>query len=390
MKKKLLMVLLCGAMVCSLAACGSKDDVTENTESTEDVELVTGTESEAEATYSFEALDPALYVTTLADYTAIPVSLTGDYAITDEAVNEVLLTLLDNMGLSTAEVTDRTTVEAGDLVNADYTGYQDGEAFEGGSATDQLLDVDNNCVYGGNGFIDGFTLGLIGGEVGSTVSSQVTFPEDYGVDTLNGQEVTFEFDINGIYAPITADDLTDEMVAENFTEDFGVSTKQELLDYIRQYLEDSAVSELVQTYMLENSVVEVPEEYLEQQLQAYEDTYAANYGGMDNLEYYLSLSGTTLEEVEKQWRAGLEESIKLELIFRQIASEEGMQIDEEGFDRYIDNFLSDSSYGFESEEDVYNYFGYSDAEYGKVYLQNMYIASGAMEYAISNAVITEE
>ena len=42
MKKKLLMVLLCGAMVCSLAACGSKDDVTENTESTEDVELVTG------------------------------------------------------------------------------------------------------------------------------------------------------------------------------------------------------------------------------------------------------------------------------------------------------------------------------------------------------------
>lgn len=385
MKKRLCMVLLCGALACSLAACGSKEDDTQMTEVSEQT-----TQQGEEVKHSTEVLDPEECVKKLADYTAIPVSLTGDYAIDDAAVNDVLANLLSNMGLDKIEVTDRTVVEAGDLVMVDYTGYQDGEAFDGGSATDQLLDVDNNCVYGGNGFIDGFTSGIIGGEVTKTVSSQVTFPEDYGVESLNGQEVTFEFDIKGIYRPFTEDDLTDDIVKENFEDTFEVTTKQELMDYLCDYLEDQAVSEQVQTYMLENSEVEIPEDFLEEQLIAYEDAYAANYGGMDNLQYYLQLSGTTLEEVEEEWRAGLSDSIKLELVFRMIAIEEKMEIDEDGFSKYINNFVESSSYNFESEEDVYNYFGYSDPEYGKVYLENMYLASGAMEYAISNAVITKE
>ena len=61
---------------------------------------------------------------------------------------------LDSLA-TTEEVTDGT-VETGDTVNIDYTGYIDGETFEGGSATGADLTI------GSNSFIDGFETGLIG------------------------------------------------------------------------------------------------------------------------------------------------------------------------------------------------------------------------------------
>ena len=78
------------------------------------------------------------------------------------------------------------TVAKGDTVNIDYTG-------DGGTATGQDLTI------GSGTFIDGFEDQLIGAKVGSTVTVTVTFPEDYGVDSLNGKEATFDVKINGIY-----------------------------------------------------------------------------------------------------------------------------------------------------------------------------------------------
>lgn len=85
------------------------------------------------------------------------------------------------------------TVAKGDTVNIDYTGYVDGKQFDGGTATGQDLTI------GSGTFIDGFEDQLIGAKVGSTVTVTVTFPEDYGVDSLNGKEATFNVKINGIY-----------------------------------------------------------------------------------------------------------------------------------------------------------------------------------------------
>ena len=82
------------------------------------------------------------------------------------------------------------TVENGDNVNIDYVGKKDGEAFEGGTAEGQDL------VIGSGSFIDGFEEGLIGKEIGSTVDLNLTFPEDYGVEELNGADVVFTVTIN--------------------------------------------------------------------------------------------------------------------------------------------------------------------------------------------------
>lgn len=87
------------------------------------------------------------------------------------------------------------TVEDGDTVNIDYVGSIDGVEFSGGSTDGAGADL----TIGSGTYIDDFEEQLIGYHPGDTVEVTVTFPEDYGVDDLNGQEAVFEVTINGIY-----------------------------------------------------------------------------------------------------------------------------------------------------------------------------------------------
>jgi trigger factor len=327
-------------------------------------------------------VDALSCVTTLADYVGIDVSLTGDYAVTDADVEDIIDSILSSAGIDTREVTDRTIVQDGDLVNVDYTGYLDGEAFDGGSATDTVVEISDD-----NGYIDGFTDGLIGAEVGTTIDCPVTFPEDYGVDSLNGQDVIFTFTINGIYENVTIDTLSDDAVEENFGDKYDVHTAQELWDYVEDYLTDQAISNFIEDYMLENSEVTVPEDYLEARLNEYQDSYATNYyGDLETMETYMEYYGTTLEEVRETWREYLDSSIQLELIFEAIASKENMEVDEEGYDEYLQNIISSYS---SDEETIYETFGNGDAEKGKAYVQRMYLMNKALDFTIENANVEE-
>ena len=86
-------------------------------------------------------------------------------------------------------------VKDGDTVNIDYTGYVDGEAFDGGSTGGE----GTKLTIGSGSYIDNFEEQLIGAHPGDQVEVVVTFPENYGVDNLNGKEATFDVTVNGIY-----------------------------------------------------------------------------------------------------------------------------------------------------------------------------------------------
>lgn len=87
------------------------------------------------------------------------------------------------------------TVEDGDTVNIDYVGSVDGEEFSGGNTNGAGTDL----VIGSGSYIDDFEDQLIGTHPGDTVEVTVTFPEDYGVEELNGKEAVFTVTVNGIY-----------------------------------------------------------------------------------------------------------------------------------------------------------------------------------------------
>ena len=191
MKKRLLAVLLCATMAISVAACGQSDtkntENVQNTESTENSENLQNDGAE-------NASQPV--VTTLADYSDMSVVLSGNYAITDEVLDSYFASVVADAGVGLVKVTDRDTVQAGDIVSTDYTGYVNGLKFENGSTVDsegnsnpQLIDVSNNCGYdestgsSSGGFIDGFSDGLLGAKIGEPADGDVVFPETYDKDT---------------------------------------------------------------------------------------------------------------------------------------------------------------------------------------------------------------
>ena len=101
----------------------------------------------------------------------------------------------DTSGTSTLSTDTSLTVEDGDTVNIDYVGSIDGVEFDGGSTNGQGTDL----TIGSGLYIDDFEEQLIGSHPGDTVDVNVTFPEDYSSQDLQGKDALFVVTINGIY-----------------------------------------------------------------------------------------------------------------------------------------------------------------------------------------------
>lgn len=388
MKKKLVALLLSAVMVLSVAGCGSdKGDAVDGTETVETTE--TGT-SEPSASGAFEL--NAGDCVTLCDYENIDVTISGDYEMSDEALETYITSWMEYSGPFFKEVTDRTVIEEGDIVNLDYVGKLDGVAFDGGSAENQYIDVYNNTSADGGAYIDGFTDGIKGASVGDVVDCDVTFPENYGNADLAGKAVVFTFTINSIQEPMTWDDFDDAYVSENF----GVETVEELRTQLQSGLSDQMdyykwyeVSTQVQSYLTDNCTVEIPEDYLAARVADYKKQFIEYYCGGDEsqLEEIVSTYfGNTVEEMEESWKEEQESSIKLELILGAIADEMGLEFDEEEYDSYVESMVSGS--GYESAEAMYELYGYGDAAYGEKYFKDIYVCNLALEQLVDNAQVT--
>lgn len=392
MKKRMIALLLCMTTVFAMTGCGNGSQ--KGTE--------TATESSVQETYNGPSsaqmdIDLSKQVTKLADYKGIDVTITGDYDVTDEQVNERTLALLNYRGVKGAEVTDRDTVQDGDLVLVDYTGYHNNEAFDGGSATDVMIDVSNNCeATQQTGYIDGFSDGLIGAKVGEETSSDVKFPDEYSNNPdLAGEMTTFKFKVKGIYKALTLDDLTDAKVKENFS-DAQIETKEDLIKNVRAMMESQASSSKsqdtvnkVQTYMLDNSEVTIPDEYLEARLAEYQAQYTRdNVGDTQTLEEYLQANNTTLADMQKTWKTSLEKQIKLEFIFDRIAELEGLEIDQDKYEQFIDYIISSGNSELSTEASIYDYYGNGNKEDGKKNLKRLYLTNDALSFVVENANVT--
>ncbi|MDY5461741.1 MAG: FKBP-type peptidyl-prolyl cis-trans isomerase [Agathobacter sp.] len=395
MKKRMIALLLCMTTVFAMTGCGNGSNGSQKgTEA--------ATESSVQETYNGPSsaqmdIDLSKQVTKLADYKGIDVTITGDYDVTDEQVNERTLAFLNYRGVKGAEVTDRDTVQDGDLVLVDYTGYHNDEAFDGGSATDVMIDVSNNCeATQQTGYIDGFSDGLIGAKVGEETSSDVKFPDEYSNNPdLAGEMTTFKFKVKGIYKALTLDDLTDDQVKDNFT-DAGIETKEDLIKNVRAMLENQAASSKsqatineVQNYMLDNSEVNIPDDYMKARLAEYQAQYTRdNCNDTQTLEDYLKANNTTLADQQKTWKTNLEKQIKIEFIFGRIAELEKIKVDQDKFDQFINYIISSGNTEMTTESEVYDYYGNGNKEDGEKNLKQLYLDNNALSFVIENANVT--
>ncbi len=147
------------------------------------------------------------------------------YKPTDAEVTEAL----DDLAKQNRTYAPRTgkTVKAkdGDMLVIDFIGRIDGEAFEGGAATDA------NLVLGSGQFIPGFEEQLVGAKPGAAVTVKVNFPEDYQAENLKGKAAEFAVTVKEVQAPV------DTPADDEFAQKLGLTDLEALKGALRGQLE---------------------------------------------------------------------------------------------------------------------------------------------------------
>ena len=149
------------------------------------------------------------------------------YAASDEEVDEAVAELAKQQRTYEPKTGKSVKAADGDMVVADFIGRIDGEAFDGGTASDSQI------VIGSGQFIPGFEEQLVGAKVGDVVMVKVSFPAEYGVPALAGKPAEFETTIKDIRAP------AETQVDEAFAEKLGMPSLQALKDAVRGQVEQT-------------------------------------------------------------------------------------------------------------------------------------------------------
>lgn len=359
-RKKLVSYALVMVMALSMVACNSKDsNVTDNSENV--VSDSSADDNSEETTEAFNKIDASTYVwsdyVTLGEYKGVEVEVPS-VEVTDEEVEEKVQSLLSYYA-TTNDITEGT-VEEGHTVNIDYTGYINDVQFDGGTATGASLTI------GSNSFIDGFEDGLIGVNVGDTVTLNLQFPDPYlNNPDYAGKDVVFEVKVNSIQETVLPE-LTDDFIAENTT----YTTVDEYKAALRENLESSKEDDIksdklndVWSIIIENcEVIAYPEELVAQYQDEMNDYYtkiATNYFNT-TLEEYVTSNGSTMEEFNEIVEEYGKSSAISELIAIGIAEKEGIEVSDDELNEYVDSLLEEGSVSnFETAEEIIDYYGES-------------------------------
>ena len=142
-----------------------------------------------------------------------------------------------------------------DRVVVDFEGFVDGEPFEGGSATELPVPLDEE------GMIDGFEDGLAGAQPGEDRTLELTFPQGYP-EHLAGKGVTFNVKVHRVEEPVLPD-LDDAFAEKLGVEDGGIEA---LRGEVRASLErelagalDATLKQRVMEALFTSGEIELPE-----------------------------------------------------------------------------------------------------------------------------------
>jgi len=271
----------------------------------------------------------------LGDYKNIEVEKV-EYNVIDEDV-ERELKAIQEMNARIIDASDRETKE-GDILTIDYKGFVDGEQFEGGTAEKQRLEI------GSKTFIPGFEEQLIGKKKGDTVEVKVTFPDEYFEESLKGKEATFEVVIHEVKEK-ELPELDDEF-AKDVSE---FDTLEEYKNNIREKLEKDAKEKeklefenKVIDKVIDSSEVDIPEVMVEHQVEheIEEFNYRLRMQGLD-LDKYLQLTGSKLEDLKKQLKPIAERRVKTDLVFEAIGKSENIAVTDEDIDKELDKIAKE-------------------------------------------------
>ncbi len=239
--------------------------------------------------------------------------------VIDEQVEQVISELREQQ--ATLRPIDDRAARDGDIASVKFIGTVEGEPFEGGSADRMPL------VIGEDRMIPGWEANLVGMKIGDEKGFNITFPDDYRVEELQGRQTHFEVELL---------DLREKLLPE-LTDDFAksvgdVETVDELRSEIREAMEKRAGAEArhafgdrIIDFATTNATVEIPEVMVTNEIEIMRDELRTRLARQSiGMEQYLALSKQSPEELATELREPATRRVKTLLVLSAIAEKEGV------------------------------------------------------------------
>lgn len=335
--KRILSLVFCVLMVMSLVACGGSDRELYNVKLSKYVEL--------------------------GDYKGIKVDKSSDEF--KEGYDAQIASDIENNKFYVKK--EEGTVQKGDTANIDYEGKKDGVAFDGGTAKGHDLEI------GSGSFIAGFEDGLIGVEIGSTVDLNLTFPENYGNEELNGAAVVFTVKVNYV----TTDEPLD---AKDYYKELGFKSVKA---YEEDVTERAAKTIIMDKLLKDSKIKEYPKEDVDNiynsQRTLMDNYYQGNYGM--TLDSAISAQGMTEEEFkESMLKDSIYPLMDEQMVLYAIMDKEGKKVTSDEVEAQINKILEELSGSGVDRKTLVDY-------YGKYYFEQLAVSEKMTDFLFENAKI---
>ena len=273
----------------------------------------------------------------LGEYKNLEVSVDADQEVTEAEVDEKVER--ERKNLAELVLKDDAAAE-GDTVVIDFVGSVDGVEFDGGKGDNFSLEL------GSGQFIPGFEDQLVGSKAGDTLDVSVTFPQDYQSEDLAGKDAKFVTTVHEVKAK-EVPDLDDEL-AKDIDEE--VETLDELKAKYREELAadkkkayDDAVEGAALELAVENAeIVELPEEMVDAEVHRAMNEFMNNMQRQGiSPEMYYQLTGTTEEDLHKQYEVDAEKRTKTNLVIEAIAEAENFEATDEEIEKEVTDLAAE-------------------------------------------------
>lgn len=263
----------------------------------------------------------------------------------------------------------------GDVININFEGFIDGEAFEGGKAENYNLEL------GSKGFIEGFEDGLIGKAAGEDVTLNLTFPEDYGKEDLKGKQVEFKVKVN-----LVNETVLPKMDA-GFLEQFGVKDGNEetFRSDIKRNMEREVeltlrrqMKDMVLDALNEANDIELPQSLIanEQHRVQHELENNLKQQGLDAGAIASTDSSVFAEQAKKR--------VSLQLILAEIIKQNELKADQAKVREMIEKVAS----GYEDPNSVVNWY-YSDQK-NLAEVEALALEDNVVDWVLEHADVTDK
>ncbi len=293
--------------------------------------------------------------------------------LNDDMINDSVEQLRQNA--ATWEIVERSS-QNGDQLTLDFTGYMNDEAFDGGSATQQKIEL------GSKSMIPGFEDALLGVSSGEEREFTVQFPTDYQAEHLAGKEAQFKCLVHSV-AEKKLPEITDDAFIQRFKlpENTLEALKADLQQHLEKQLEQALYQKNRTTTidaLLEAHKFSVPKALVEKETQSMIKQI------QDRQKMYGVQPSNAVDLLTDDMQQSALKRIQSGLILQAVLRDHTIELDESKVQSAIEEQIANAP----DKQKARQYF--ASNQNVRTDLENAVLEKQIIEFVLENAKINEE